>query len=56
MAHMGQITITMDEKAEEFIELLRSIRNRLDEHERQVQELWRRIHSLNEMIEARDQH
>lgn len=56
MATIPPMTITLDEKAEEFLELLRSIHNRLDEHERQYKELWRRIHSLNEMIEDRQQH
>ena len=52
---MGTIKVSLDEKADEFLELLRSIHNRLDEHERQYKELWRRIHSLNETIEERGQ-
>jgi len=55
MATLGKASITVDlgEKAEEFFESMRSIHERLDEQERQIQQLWRRIHSLNETLEAR---
>lgn len=32
------------------------LRERMDQHEREIKELWRRIHSLSEMIEDRDVH
>lgn len=34
----------------------RRLRLRLEEQERQIQELWRRLHVISDMIEERDQH
>lgn len=56
MAEHAHITLDLGEHAAEFLSLIRSVHERLDEHERQVKELYRRLHSLNEMIEERDQH
>ena len=36
MAGHGSISVTLDDKAEEFLSLLRSLHERLDDQERQI--------------------
>lgn len=35
---------------------LAMLRERIDHQEKQIEQLWRRIHSLSEMLEDRDVH
>lgn len=56
MAEFGHITVDLSEKAAEFAELQRLTAERLDKHEQDIKDLWRRIHSISQMIEDRDQH
>lgn len=56
MAAMGHITVDLSEKAADFMESQRLTAERLDRHERDIKELWQRIHSISQMIEDRDQH
>lgn len=50
------IETDMPQRAVEFRDMVYADNRRVDEHERQIKELWRRIHSLSDMIEERDQH
>lgn len=43
-------------KAIEFRDMVYADNRRMDEHERQIKELWRRIHSISEMLEDQNQH
>ena len=43
-------------KAIEFRDMPYADNRRVDEHERQIKELWRRIHSISEMLKDRGQH
>lgn len=47
---------SLTQQAIAFRDMCYGSNRRLDEHERQIQELWRRIHSISEMIEDRQQH
>lgn len=50
------VDLSLGERAAEFVAMLEAMRQRDEEQERLIQELWRRIHSLSEMIEDRGVH
>ena len=56
MAAMGHITVDLSERLSDVLDKASAMSKRQDELERQVQELWRRIHSLSETIKDRDVH
>ena len=56
MAAMGHITVDLSDRLSDFLDKASAMAKRQDELERQIQELWRRLHSISEMLEDRDVH